>query len=155
MTCTGANLSLQNQVEIQHTTHANQSSGQNSKLLQAHILTCHQIQVPSQYMISVYLTLVKTRTELNNRDSWMAKTNGIKINLSWANRKKTLPHCMYTAVVQQCTSKLNSALAAAKTWDLKSQMKEEALHSTVLRTWFGRGYGLVVRQTTKWMLKTN
>jgi len=69
MTCTGANLRLQNQVEIQHTTHANQSFGQNSKLLQAHILTCHQTQVPSHYMISVYMTLVKIRTEQNNKDS--------------------------------------------------------------------------------------
>ena len=79
----------------------------------------------------------------------MAKINGIKINLQWENRKKTLVHCMYTPVVQQCTLKLNSALATAKTWYLKSHMKEEALHSTVLRTCFGRGYGLVVRQTTK------
>jgi hypothetical protein len=79
----------------------------------------------------------------------MANINGIKINLSWANSQKTLLHCMYTPVVQQCTLKLNSALATAKTWDLKSHMKEEALHSTVLRTCCGRGYGPVVRQTTK------
>ena len=56
---------------------------------------------------------------------------------------------MYTPVVQQRTLKLNSALATAKTWDLKSHMKEETLHSTVLRTCFGRGNGPVVRQTTK------
>ena len=79
----------------------------------------------------------------------MAKTNGIKINLQWANRKKTLLQCMYTPVVQQRTLKLNSALATAKTWDLKSHMKEEALHSIVLRTCFGRDYRPVVRQTTK------
>jgi len=41
---------------------------------------------------------------------------------------------MYTPVVKQCTLKLNSTLATAKTWDLKSHMKEVALHSTVLRT---------------------
>jgi hypothetical protein len=65
--------------------------------------------------------------------------------------KQEKKHCCIVCipVVQQCTLKLNSALAAAKNWDLKSHMKEEALHSTVLRTCFGRGYGLVVRQTTK------
>ena len=29
------------------------------------------------------------------------------------------------------------------------KLKEEALHSTLWRTRFGRGYGLVVRQTTE------
>jgi len=64
-------------------------------------------------------------------------------------KKKTLLHFMHTPVVQQCTLKLTSALAAAITWDLKSHMKEEALHSIVLRTCFGRDYRPVVRQTTK------
>jgi hypothetical protein len=56
---------------------------------------------------------------------------------------------MYTPVVQQCTLKLNSPLAAAINWDLKSHMKEEALHSTVLKTCFGKDYRPVVRQTIK------
>jgi hypothetical protein len=31
------------------------------------------------------------------------------------------------------------------------KLKEESLHSTLWRSRFGRGYGPVVRQTTKWM----
>jgi hypothetical protein len=78
----------------------------------------------------------------------MAKANCIKINLYGAKRENTLLHKVNTLVVQQCTLKLYSALAAAKTWDLKSHMKEEALRSTVLRTCFGRCPGPVVRETT-------
>lgn len=95
MTCTGANLSLQNQVEIQHTTHANQSSCQNSKLLQAHILTCHQIQVISHYMISVYMTLAKTWTELNNKDHKWLKQMLLKITFSGHTGKK---HCSIVCI---------------------------------------------------------
>jgi len=32
-----------------------------------------------------------------------------------------------------------------------SQLKEEALDRTMWRAGFGRGFGLVVRQTAKWM----
>jgi hypothetical protein len=47
--------------------------------------------------------------------------------------------------------KTKQALGDLKEMTRYWKLKEESLHTTLWRSRFVRGYGLVVRQTTKWM----
>jgi hypothetical protein len=92
--------------------------------------------------------------------------------LLWEWRQKVFPNCRYTSTRPSTTGywrkdkrkgrgeievtgrrgrRRKKLLDDLKERREYSRLKEKALDRTIWRDCFGRGFGLVVRQTTKWM----